>query len=112
LGFFLSHMVLKGIRAEGAADQYLRLAGVFWENYQAAVGRLGDDPAFSAASLERRTVAHLAACALARVDGTSPVDYLPRTEQREIVRRLCRRVLLEGIGTLGAVYSLVKSLGQ
>ena len=47
LGFFLSHLVLKGVRAEGAADQYLRLAGIFWENYQAAVAPLGDDPAFS-----------------------------------------------------------------
>jgi 5-methylthioribose kinase len=112
LGFFLSHLVLKGIRAKGAADQYLGLASIFWENYQAGVARLGDDPAFSAGSLERRAVAHLAGCALARVDGTSPVDYLPHTEQREIVRRLCRRVLLEGIGELGAVYSLVTSLGQ
>ncbi len=112
LGFFLSHLVLKGIRAKGAAEQYLRLAGIFWENYQAGVAWLGNDPAFSAGSLERRAVAHLAGCALARVDGTSPVDYLPRTEQREIVRRLCRRVLLEGIGELGAVYSLVTSLGH
>jgi aminoglycoside phosphotransferase (APT) family kinase protein len=67
------------------------------------------DPAFEFGSLERRAMAHLAGCALARVDGTSPVDYLPHSSQREIVRRVGRRILLEGIQSLAAVYSLLTS---
>ena len=112
LGFFLSHLVLKAVRAGDGADQFLRLAEIFWERYQADIVSLNDDPAFEVVYLERRAVAHLAGCALARVDGTSPVDYLPHSRQREIVRRICRHILLEGIHNLATVYSLVTSLVQ
>jgi 5-methylthioribose kinase len=110
LGFFLSHLVLKAVHAEYGSEQFLHLAETFWGNYQSEIATLANDPAFAAAALERRTVAILAGCALARVDGTSPVDYLPRNEQRERVRRICRRVLVEGIQRLAAVYSLVTSI--
>jgi 5-methylthioribose kinase len=110
LGFFLSHLVLKAVHAEYGSEQFLRLAETFWDNYQSEIATLANDPAFAAATLERRTVANLAGCALARVDGTSPVDYLPRNEQRERVRRVCRHVLVEGIQRLAAVYSLVTSI--
>ncbi len=43
--------------------------------------------------LERRSVAHLAACALARIDGTSPVDYLTDPVVREAVRDFSGRLL-------------------
>ena len=46
-----------------------------------------------AAELERRAIPHFAVCALARIDGTSPVDYLPEEPKRETVRALSRRVL-------------------
>ncbi len=110
LGFFLSHLVLKAVHSQSDAEQFVHLAESFWKKYQAQVNALSADPAFAAAALERRTVANLAGCALARVDGTSPVDYLPRNEQRERVRRICRRVLVEGIQRLASVYSLVTSI--
>ena len=37
----------------------------------------------------------MAVCALARIDGTSPVDYLPEEPKREAVRRMARRLLFE-----------------
>jgi 5-methylthioribose kinase len=43
--------------------------------------------------LLRRGVGHLAVCLLARIDGTSPVDYLPLEPEREAVRRLGRSLL-------------------
>ena len=43
--------------------------------------------------LERRGVQHLGVCLLARVDGTSPVDYLPEEPKREAVRALARTLL-------------------
>jgi 5-methylthioribose kinase len=109
LGFFLSHLMLKGIRAGANADAYLQLARAFWENYSLATGSLASLPAFEPANLERRVVGHLAGCALARVDGTSPVDYLPHTWQRELVRSVCLRVMTDKIQQLAAVYSLVTS---
>jgi hypothetical protein len=70
---------------------------------------LKNESGFEPVDLERRVAAHLAGCALARVDGTSPVDYLPHTWQRELVRSVCLRVLTENIQQLAAVYSLVSS---
>jgi 5-methylthioribose kinase len=109
LGFFLTHLMLKGVRAGSGADAYLKLADAFWTNYSRAIVPLTRDPAFEPVALERRVVAHLAACSLARVDGTSPVDYLPHTWQRELVRSVCLRVMTEKIQQLAAVYSLVTS---
>jgi hypothetical protein len=48
--------------------------------------------------LERRGVQHLGVCLLARIDGTSPVEYLPEEPKREAVRRLGRSILQWGIG--------------
>ena len=44
---------------------------------------------------QRRAIGHLGVCLLARVDGTSPVEYLPEEPKREAVRRLARRLLLQ-----------------
>jgi 5-methylthioribose kinase len=46
-----------------------------------------------AEELEPRANRHFAVCALARIDGTSPVDYLPEEPNREAVRKLGRKVL-------------------
>jgi hypothetical protein len=48
--------------------------------------------------LERRGVQHLGVCLLARIDGTSPVEYLVEEPQRDAVRRLGRSILQWGIG--------------
>ena len=47
------------------------------------------------AELQTRGIEHFAVCALARIDGTSPVDYLPEEPKREAVRQLGRRILKE-----------------
>lgn len=95
LGFFLSHLLLKTIRAarqsedgRAAAEPYFHLIRTFREAYAARFS--GDDP-----TLDRRTAAHLSACALARVDGKSPVDYLD-VPAREIVRRITLSALTDG----------------
>jgi len=104
LGFFLSHLYLKAFRGKSAdeatprppgqaAVAFLELVHEFLAAYRAnqAVAALagphslGDSPPVSW---------HTAACMLARVDGTSPVDYLDegarlavRTRCLEILRR-------------------------
>jgi hypothetical protein len=40
-------------------------------------------------------VGHLGVCLLARIDGASPVDYLPEEPKRDAARRLGRGLLLE-----------------
>lgn len=89
LGFFTSHLLLKALRAAPGHGPHLGLIERFWAAY---LGRTGLD---LDSDRVRRGAAHAAACALARVDGKSPVDYLdgPR---REAVRRFARRALASG----------------
>jgi 5-methylthioribose kinase len=89
LGFFLSHLVLKGVKRSHDRARHFELTRAFWRAYRAEV-------TFApAGDLERRGIGHFAVCLLARVDGTSPVDYLPEEDKREVIRRLGRWALSE-----------------
>ncbi len=89
LGFFLSHLLLKAARRPGERRGYFDLTREFWAGY-------GEEAGFvPIRELERRGIAHCGLCLLARIDGTSPVDYLPEEPKREAVRRLGRAFLLE-----------------
>jgi aminoglycoside phosphotransferase (APT) family kinase protein len=89
LGFFLSHLVLKGVKRAHDRARHFELTRAFWRAYRA-------EATFAPAEdLERRGIGHCAVCLLARVDGTSPVDYLDEEDKREVVRRLGRWVLAE-----------------
>lgn len=87
LGFFLSHLILKAVKHHRLRQPYFDLTRAFWRGYsgQATFAPLPE--------LQTRGIEHFAVCALARIDGTSPVDYLPEEPKREAVRRLGRRVL-------------------
>jgi 5-methylthioribose kinase len=106
-GFFLSHLMLKAVKhAQGHqphggqlaprvdADSrsesatLLDLTRQFWDGYSSVVRFR------PVAELVARAIPHFAVCALARIDGTSPVDYLPEENKRESVRRIARSVLL------------------
>jgi 5-methylthioribose kinase len=89
LGFFLSHLLLKAVRRYPAHGSYFDLTRAFWRGY---VPQVAFRPL---AELQERGIAHCAVCALARIDGTSPVDYLPEEPRREAVRRFGRRMLHE-----------------
>jgi len=88
LGFFLSHLLLKAVRAYPSESSFLAVTWAFWEGY------FDHGAACEDATLVARTNAHACACALARVDGTSPVDYL-NDSQRAVVRRFALAGLQE-----------------
>lgn len=92
LGFMLSHLLLKGIRAAPEDESTLALTRVFHDAYLDRVRSSLD------VGLIPRACGHAAACALARVDGTSPVDYLDAHRQA-IVRRFARAALHEKAAT-------------
>ncbi len=98
LGLFLAHIVLKAFRRPELP--YLDLTRAFWRGY---AGQVRFRPA---AELEARGIGHFAVCSLARIDGTSPVDYLPEEPKREAVRRLGRRILGERPATWEDVLDL------
>lgn len=88
LGFFLSHLLLKAVRAYPRESTLLASTWAFWESY------FDHGDAYSDPTLVARSNAHACACALARVDGTSPVDYLDDS-RRAVVRQFAREGLLE-----------------
>jgi aminoglycoside phosphotransferase (APT) family kinase protein len=87
LGFFFSHLILKAFRAAGEYRRLLGLIASAWQGYAAAAAWSPES------TLLRRGLGHLGVCLLARIDGTSPVDYLPQEPRREAVRALGRWLL-------------------
>ena len=102
LGLFLAHLLLKAFRRPDWADQYLTLTRALWAGYRA---KISFRPVYQ---LESRGIAHLGACLLARIDGTSPVDYLPDEATREAVRGLGRQLLLDKVRNWPDVEALVR----
>ena len=91
IGFFLSHLVLKTFRSGRGWRPMLELISQFWAVYRPLMAaRLERD---ELESLEARGLLHLSACGLARLDGKSPVEYLPDDALRDTIRRLFRQTL-------------------
>jgi 5-methylthioribose kinase len=90
LGFILCHLLLKAARATSAAAPAPdpALIDAFLDAYRRPIAALP----FDFAALDRRAAAHAAACALARIDGKSPVDYLDPPRQ-DAVRRFAKTTL-------------------
>lgn len=87
LGFFATHLTLKAVHTGPARrDAYLSALSEFNNAYASACG--------SSATPARgvRSLAHLGACVLARVDGKSPLEYLDATGQAT-ARRIGRLLL-------------------
>lgn len=99
LGFFLSHLILKAFRASPDEGPTFALIRAFWDAYLARAGIGPEDGRVA------RACTHTAACALARVDGKSPVDYLGE-DARGRVRRFARAVLLGDVGGWGSLERL------
>ncbi len=94
LGFFLSHLLLKTIYASASgsdrvrAAQYLGVTDVFWDAYLEQRGSTG--PART--EFIARSIKHVAACCLVRVDGKSPVEYLDARGQ-SVARSFARNAI-------------------
>jgi 5-methylthioribose kinase len=92
LGFFLTHLFLKQIRAivvgEANDRRYIDLMDDFWWAYLRR--RNLELPAMG--ELIDRANRHTAACCLARVDGKSPVEYLD-AEGQTLARAFARLAL-------------------
>ncbi len=103
LGFFFSHLVLKAIKNNDRLRSYLDLTVAAWRGYAAEVRFR------PVAELVWRGIGHLGVCLLARIDGTSPVEYLTEESKREAVRRLGRWLLRERPGTWDEVIGQVET---
>jgi len=102
LGLCLAHLLLKAI-TRPADPRYLEITRMFWRGY------LREADFLPAATLEARGIEHCGVCLLARVDGTSPVDYLPGEAAIEAVRRLGRKLLLDRVKRWDEVVCLAEA---
>jgi 5-methylthioribose kinase len=96
IGFFASHLLLKAVRSPERAEGFVGLV-------REALAGYGDE------AVIRRALGHLGVCLLARVDGTSPVDYLPEEGQKEYARRLGRQILLGGLASWDEALDAVRA---
>jgi 5-methylthioribose kinase len=104
LGFCLSHLMLKAIKRSHDRQRHFELTRRFWQGYTAETTFLPQ------AELQRRGIEHLGVCLLARIDGTSPVEYLTEEDKRETVRQMSRRVLLDHLHGWDEVLHLAEEL--
>jgi len=100
LGLLLAHLVLKAVRLPERAEEYLELTRSFWRGYKRFR---------PAEEFEARAVRHFAVCLLARVDGTSPVEYLTDEAKRDAVRRLARTLLITSEAVWADALAAVRS---
>jgi 5-methylthioribose kinase len=89
LGFCLSHLLLKAMKRSHDRQRHFELVRRFWQGYATETTFLPQ------VELESCGIEHCGVCLLARIDGTSPVEYLPEEDKREAVRRLGCRMLRE-----------------
>ncbi len=100
LAFCLNHMLLKCVWRPQWTDGYL---ACFHELRDAYLRHVSWEPA---GAMEARTAALLPGLLLARIDGTSPVEYITEENDKDRVRRAARAGLgeetdrLEGVATL------------
>lgn len=87
MGLFLAHLLLKAVKEDRLRERFFEATRAFWRGYEREVQFK------PVAELQRRGIEHLAVCLLARIDGTSPVDYLPEEAKRDAVRRIARSFL-------------------
>lgn len=97
LAFCLNHLLLKCLWRPTSAGALLDAFDAFAKIYLAGVDWEPRD------ALEARAAALLPGLLLARVDGKSPVEYLARNADRDIVRRATARLLVEPAARLEGV---------
>jgi aminoglycoside phosphotransferase (APT) family kinase protein len=97
LAFCLNHLLLKCLWTPAAADGFLGCFDAMVAAYRAGIDWEAPD------GLEARAAALLPGLFLARVDGKSPVEYITSDADRDRVRRVARKLLIDPAVRLDAV---------
>jgi len=97
LAFCLNHLLLKQLAVPAARSA---LAESFAGLAEAYLAQVDWEPP---ADVEARAASLLPALSLARVDGKSPVEYLPAPEQKDAVRAFAAELLSAPVANLGEV---------
>jgi aminoglycoside phosphotransferase (APT) family kinase protein len=107
LAFCLNHFLLKCLWVPSARAGYMDCFTAMSTAYKAAL------PSEWAETIETRTARLLPGLFLARIDGKSPVEYITRDADKDLVRRAARGMLLSSPPTLDALRGeWVRYLGE
>ena len=87
LAFCLNHFLLKCLWVPAARQGYLDCFAAMAADYKAGLG------ADWAAAIEKRSAGLLPGLFLARIDGKSPVEYITRDADKDLVRKAAREML-------------------
>jgi hypothetical protein len=85
----LNHLLLKCVRRPQSTAEYLMCFGALARAYLDGVTWEAPAP------LEARAAHLLPGLLLARIDGKSPVEYISEEREREVVRGVARRFLMQ-----------------
>jgi len=107
LGFFLSHLMLKTILHLDQRHSFQALILEFWSAYSQEMSRRDADGARDLECLQQRMLLHWGACLVARIDGTSPIDYLRDAQQRDQARQLAARMLTDPVDRIAEVFAML-----
>ncbi|UYO93445.1 phosphotransferase family protein [Pollutimonas sp. M17] len=97
VAFCLNHFLLKCLPQRAHAAGFLRCFDAFVDAYFAHVS--WEEPR----ELERRAAQLLPALFLARIDGKSPVEYVTREEDKELVRKTARPLIARQASRLSEI---------
>jgi aminoglycoside phosphotransferase (APT) family kinase protein len=97
LAFCLNHLHLKCILVPAAFDQLMELHETLSCAYLERVNWE------EASAVEHRTAKLLPALLLARVDGTSPVEYIVEDCDKLLVRQIARTLIASPVATLAEI---------
>jgi aminoglycoside phosphotransferase (APT) family kinase protein len=97
VAFCLSHLLLKCLWNPTATSRFLDGFGRLCTAYLSRCDFAGSN------EIEVRSAALIPALLLARIDGKSPVEYVTRDRDRELVRRAMRPLIKDAPRTLSAV---------
>lgn len=97
--FCLNHLALKCLWKPEWKQRYLAAARTFWQSYM-------DKARGDLAAVGSRTATLLPALMLARIDGSSPVEYLVKSHDKNIVRSFAKRMLANPVYTVDDFFTL------
>jgi 5-methylthioribose kinase len=94
--FLLNHLLLKSFYLRSRAAAFAGLAEIFWSSLSAGMPPVPD--------FEPRTIEHLGALLLSRVDGKSPAEYIRDPDLKQQIRDFARRLILTPPRSIAEVF--------
>ena len=91
--FLLNLFFLKSLYHPQYLDQYMGLLAAFLKTYAEHLDHFDEE-------LESRISRLILMLMLARIDGKSPAEYITEDQQRQVVRKFVRELLLDGVDDL------------